>query len=171
MEVDLCQYIHKVSRIARDNPKQMAKILAQERSYEEFLARAKDQLFSIGQGYKDDEVYEQFNVVRTPQYNHHFREKGNAESIEPTTEAAPRMLEARPHPSIYKKLAAGIVCSREELLSDLSMEEIEAACGTYYIPEVHPHSPDYAPDCPIAREYSLWMTSGDPAVLRKAYRV
>ena len=145
---DMYQYIHKVSRIARDNPKQMAlaaKILAQERPCEEYLARAKDQLFSFGQGYEDDEAYEQFNVVQTHQCNHHLPEKGNAESIEPMTEAAPRMLETRPHLSIYSKMAAGMVCSREELLSNLSMVEIEATCGAYYIPEVHPDSPDYAP--------------------------
>ena len=158
MVVDVCQYVHKVSRIAQDNPKQMAlaaKVLPQERQCEEFLARAKYQLFSTGQGYEEDEAYKQFNVVRTPQYNHHLREKGKAESIIPTTEAAPCMLLTKPHPSIYNKLAAGIVCSREELMSDLSIEEVEATCGTYYVPEVHPESPDYAPDSAIALDYSL----------------
>ena len=172
MVVDVCQYVHKVSRIAQDNPKQMAlaaKVLAPKRQCEEFLARAKDQLYGIGQGYEEDEAYEQFNVVRTPQYDHHPREKGKAESIIPTTEAAPCMLQTKPHPSIYNKPAAGMVCSREELMSDLSIEEVEATYGTYYVPKVHPDSPDYALDSAIARNYSLWITTGDPQVLRKAY--
>ena len=55
-------------------------------------------------------------------------------------------------------------------MSDLSIQEIKATCGTYYVPEVHPDSPDYAPDCSIAHEYSIWITTGDPQVLRKAYQ-
>ena len=63
-----------------------------------------------------------------------------------------------------------MVCSRDELIGDLSIDEVAATCETYYVPEVHPDSPAYAPDSPIARDYSLWITTGDPQVLRKAYR-
>ena len=80
------------------------------------------------------------------------------------------MLEAYPHPSIYNKLVTGMVCSREQLVCDLSMVEIEATYGTYYIPEAYPDAPEYAPDSPIARDYSLCMTTWDPAVLQKAYK-
>ena len=55
-------------------------------------------------------------------------------------------------------------------MSDLSIEEVETTCGTYYVPEVHPDSPDYAPDSAIARDHSLSITTEDPQVLRKAYR-
>ena len=48
------------------------------------------------------------------------------------------MLQSQPHPSIYNKMAAGMACSREELMSDLSIEEVAATCGTYYVPEVNP---------------------------------
>ena len=171
MVVDVCQYVNKVSRIARDNPKQMAlaaKLLVQERQCAEYLARAKDQLLSIGQGLEEDEAYEQFNVVRSPKHNHHLREKGAAESTSPTTEATPRMLKSQPHPSIYNKMAAGMACSREELLSNLLIGEVAATCGSNYVPEVHPDAPEYSPDSPVARDYSLWITTGDPQVLRKA---
>ena len=150
MVVDVCQYIHKVSRIARDNPELMAlaaKILASERSYIWHGPK-----ISIGQCHEEDEMYEQFNVVRSPQYNHHLREKGASTSSDPP-------LKPRP---IYDMLAAGMVCSREDLVIDFSMAEIKATRGTYYVPEVHPDSPDYAPDSPIARDYSLWMTTGTP---------
>lgn len=43
-------------------------------------------------------------------------------------------------------------------------------CGTYFVPEVHPDNPEYAPDSAVARDYSLWLSSGDPAVLRRAYK-
>ena len=43
----------------------------------------------------------------------------------------PRMLEARPH----SKMAAGMVCSREELLNNLSKVDIEATCGTFCFEE------------------------------------
>ena len=48
--------------------------------------------------------------------------------------------------------------------------KLEAVCGTYFIPEVHPDNPEYATDSTIARDYSLWLSSGDPAVLRRAYK-
>ena len=55
-------------------------------------------------------------------------------------------------------------------MSYLSIDEVAATCGTYYVPEVHSDSPKYAPDSPIARDYSLWIITGDSQVLRKAYR-
>lgn len=61
------------------------------------------------------------------------------------------MLEAWPCPSIYNKLAAWMVFFGEELMSDLSIQEIKATCS-------------------IAHEYSIWITTGDPQVLRKAYQ-
>ena len=43
-------------------------------------------------------------------------------------------------------------------------------CGTYFVPEVHPDNHEYAPDSAVARGYSLLLSSGDPAILRRAYK-
>ena len=77
---------------------------------------------------------------------------------------------ARPHPSINTKLAGPKVCQKKELLSNRSLVELEAMCGTYFVPEVHLDNPEYAPDSAVARDYSLWLSSGDPAILRRAYK-
>ena len=71
MVVDICQYIHKVSAASRENPQQMvlaSKLLSQERSCEEYLARAKDQLLSIGTGTEVDDSFKSFNVMRSAKF-------------------------------------------------------------------------------------------------------
>ena len=173
MVVDVCQYIHKVSTASRENPHQMvlaSKLLGQERSCEEFLARAKDQLLSIGTGVEFDDSFESFNVMRSAKFNHAVREKGAEEKMAAAASISPSVVIARPHPSINSKLAGPKVCQKQELLSDRSLIELEAICGTYFIPEVHPDNPEYAPDSAVARDYSLWLSSGDPAILRRAYK-
>ena len=173
MAVDVCQYIHKVSAASRENPHQMvlaSKLLGQERSCEEFLARVKDQLLSIGMGTEFDDSFESFNVMRSAKFNHAVREKGAEEKMSAAASTSPRGVIARPHPSINSKLAGPKVCRKQELLSDRSLIELEAICGTYFVPEVHPDNPEYAPDSAVARDYSLWLSSGDPAILRRAYK-
>ena len=80
---------------------------------------------------------------------------------------SPKVVVARPHPSINSKFAGPKVCQKKELLSNRSLVELEAMCGTYFVPEVHPDNPEYAPD---SADYSLWLSSGDPAILRRAYK-
>lgn len=147
-----------------------SKLLSQERTCEEFLARAKDQLLSIGTGSDNNNIFKSFNVMRSAKFNHHLREKGSAESLTPVAATAPQVVKQRLHPSINSKLAGPKVSQREELLSDLSLVELEAVCGTYYVPDVHPDSPDYAPDRAVARDYLLWLTTSNPADLRQAYK-
>ena len=92
MVVDVCQYIHKVSAASRENPQQMvlaSKLLGQERSCKEFLARAKDQLLSIGTGADFDDSFESFNVMRSAKFNHAVREKGAKEKMAVTASASP----------------------------------------------------------------------------------
>lgn len=132
-----------------------SKLLSQERTCEEFLARAKDQLLSIGTGSDNNNIFKSFNVMRSAKFNHHLREKGSAESLTPVAATAPQVVKQRLHPSINSKLAGPKVSQREELLSDLSLMELEAVCGTYYVPDVHPDSPYYAPDRAVARDYLL----------------
>ena len=168
----MCQYIHKVSAASRDDPQQMvlaSKLLRQERSCE-FLARAKDQLTSIGNGPELDDSFESFNVMRSAKFNHPVREKGTEEKLSAAASTSPRVVVARPHPSINSKLAGPKVCEKKELLSERSLIELEAMCGTYFVPEAHPDNPKYAPDSAVARDYSLWLSTGDPAVLRRAYK-
>ena len=173
MVVDVCQYIHKVSAASRENPQQMvlaSKLLGQERSCKEYLARAKDQLMSIGTGPELDDSFESFNMMRAAKFNHAVREKGAEEKLSAAASTSPRVVVARPHPSINSKLAGPKVCQKQEILSDRSLVELEAICGTYFVPEVHPDNHEHAPDSAVARDYSLWLSSGDPAILRRAYK-
>ena len=147
-----------------------SKLLGQERSCEEFLARAKDQLISIGTGPEVDDSFESFNVMRSAKFNHAVREKGLEEKLSAAASTSPQVVISRPHPSINTKLAGPKVCQKRELLSNLSLIELEATCGTYFIPEVHPDNPEYAPDSAVARDYSIWLSTGDPAILRQAYK-
>ena len=145
--VDVCQYIDKVSAASRDNPQQMvlaSKLLGQERSCEEFLARAKDQLISMT-GPELNDSFESFNVMRSAKFNHAVREKGTEEKLSAAASTSPRVVVPRPHPSINTKLAGPKVCQKQELLSERSLIELEATCGTYFVPEVHPDNPEYAP--------------------------
>lgn len=78
MVVDVCQYIYNVSAASRENPQQMvlaSKLLSQEQSCEEILARAQDQLLSIGTEIEVDDSFESFNMMRSAKYNHALREK------------------------------------------------------------------------------------------------
>ena len=169
----MCQYIHKVSAASWDNPQQMvlaSKLLGQERSCEGFLTRAKDQLTSIGTEPELDDSFESLNVMRSAKFNHALREKGTEEKLSAAASTSPRVMVACPHPSINSKLAGPKVCQKKELLSERSLIELEAMCGTYFVPEVHPDNPEYAPDSAVARDYSIWLSTGDPAVLRRAYK-
>ena len=106
--------------------------------------------------------------MRLAKFNHAVREKGGEQKLTAAASTSPKVVVARPHPSINSKLAGPKVSQKQELLSDLSLVELEAMCGTYFVPEVHPDNPEYAPDSAVARDYSLWWSSGDPAILRRA---
>ena len=147
-----------------------SKLLRQERSCEELLARAKDQLTSIGTGPELDDSFESFIVMRSAKFNHAVRGKGTEEKLSAAASTSPRVVVAHPHPSINSKLAGPKVCQKQELLSERSLIELEAMCGTYFVPEAHPDNPKYAPDSAVARDYSLWLSTGDPAVLQRAYK-
>ena len=85
------QYVHKVSAVSRENPQQMVlalKLLSQECTCKEFLARAKDQLLSIGTGSEVDDMFESFNFVRSAKFNHPLREKGKEEKLSPSVVTA-----------------------------------------------------------------------------------
>ena len=117
MVVAVCQYIHKVSAASQENPQQMvlaSKLFGQERSCEEYLARAKDQLMSIGTGTKVDDSFESFNMMRAAKFNHAVREKGAEEKLTAAASTSPRVVVARPHPSINSKLAGPKVCQKQE---------------------------------------------------------
>ena len=109
-----------------------------------------------------DDSFESFNVMRAAKFNHAIREKGAEEKLSAAASTSPRVVVTRPHPSINSNLAGPKVCQKQELLSDQSLVELEAMCGTYFVMEVHPDNPEYAPDSVVARDYSLWLSSGGP---------
>ena len=99
MVVDVCQYIHKVSAASQENPQQMvlaSKLLSQEQSCEEYLARAKDQLLSIGTGTEVGNSFERFNVLRSAKFNHALREKGQEEKVTAAASTSPNVVKERP---------------------------------------------------------------------------
>ena len=101
-----------------------SKLLSQECSCEEFLARAKDQLLSNGKGMDVDDSFESFNVVRSTKFNHHLREKGREEKLSSSAPTSPQVVKQRPHPSINSKLAGPKVCQKGELLNKMSLVEL-----------------------------------------------
>ena len=127
-------------------------------------------MLSIDTGLELDNSFESFNVDLLAKFIHHLREKGKDEKLTSLAPTSSQVVKQRPHPSINTKLAGPKVCKRKELLSEMSLIELEAVCRTYFIPEVHPDNPEYAPQCAVAMDYSLWLSAGYPAVLRGAYK-
>lgn len=117
--VDVCQYFHKESAASRENPQQMVlatKLLSQEQSREEFLARTQDQLLSIGTVVG---AFRVFNVVQSGKFNHHLREKGEEEKLESPVATSPQVVrQQHPHLSINSKLAGPKIFQKKELLTE-----------------------------------------------------
>ena len=96
----------------------VSKLLSQERSCEEYLARAKDQLLSIGTGTEVDDSFESFNVMRSAKFIHTVQEKVGEEKFTAAASTSPKVVVARPHLSINSKLAGPKGCQKQELLSN-----------------------------------------------------
>ena len=172
---DTCQFIHTAASAAAENEHQMsmaAKLLVQDRLCAEFLGRARDQLLTLGYDDVYDKGYVAFNVLRSGRFASAVREKGKKEKLSrPTPESLPTAepYQSSLHTPLFGQLPPTRECSRSDLLGPDTTASLERTCTSWFIPEVLPDHPQFSPQSPVARDYSLWMASRDPEVLRQAY--
>ena len=177
---DACQHIHTAAVTAAENEQQMvlaAKLLGQDRICAEFMGTARDQLMTMGYDDVYDRGYVAFNVLRSGRFASAVQEKGQRERLRnyeplptPGALSPAARAEAENLDPLYGKSPPTRVCSRSDLLGPDTDASLERTCTSWFIPEILPNHPDYAPQSPVARDYSLWLVSKDPEVLRQSYR-